>query len=775
MKIASKSRKELCQPVPASAAATAPRTVSLPLIDPETGMKRSRAGRRRFYVLAGVHVLMVAHFVHWLWAGRTLTPIEPSEAKDIFWYGEINLGFIFFSLAILSTLILGRWVCGWGCHLVAYQDLTLWLLKKLHLRPKAFRTRFLFKFTTLVLAAGWLYFVPLIDRIWTTLRGHPGPEITLHLTRTGYWDTFPGPVFAVLSVLFAGVLIIYFLGPKGFCTYACPYGAIFAISDRFAPSRIRVTDACNQCGHCTASCTSNVNVAEEVNLFKMVVDPGCMKCLDCVEVCPNDALYVGLGRPAVGSRPDGQRKTRKYDLTLIEEVISMALFVFVLMTVNGLYGQFPYLMSLAIAGIVTFVFMKTARVFYSPDAMIQKICLKIGGRLRPAGIAVLAAASALVVILAHSALWRYHDIRAGQAFAAAPAQAFGWPYDSGFVNRAQPSEKAAALNAAMHYEAMQRWGLADVTAYRVSLAWCYLFMDRGMDALAQLHAATDAHPDTAALWLWRAKIEVFLNQPENARASFRRAIECERPARETLTRKVPDALHPLSSEIWTEWGQFLLARGESAEGVKAIRSAIGFDPRNGNAPLALLGFYSAINDMDAARELAIDCLERHVESPAIYAHLERLRTSEPSSPSIVDAYRRGLQRVPNNIALMNNLATALTGLGQLDEAVKVCREALRIVPNSAAMHATLGAVLLAMNDAAGGIREFEIVHQLLPDSGEHAIKLGFLYARVGRMDDARRLLVAVEKKGTPDEQQAARSLLNQIAEMSQSGGSEAQP
>ena len=60
--------------------------------------------------------------------------------------------------------------------------------------------------------------------------------------------------------------------------------------------RIRVTDACAGCGHCTAVCTSNVRVHEEVRDYGMVVDSGCMKCLDCVSVCPNDALYYGAGR-----------------------------------------------------------------------------------------------------------------------------------------------------------------------------------------------------------------------------------------------------------------------------------------------------------------------------------------------------------------------------------------------------------------------------------------------------------------------------------------------
>ncbi|HWL92476.1 MAG TPA: 4Fe-4S binding protein, partial [Phycisphaerae bacterium] len=196
------SKKQACAPRPPQKSG---RAISLPIIDAQTGMKHSRAGMWRFYVLAGVHVVMIAHVIHWLWAGRTLTPIEPSESMETIREGQINMGFIFFGLAILSTLILGRWVCGWGCHLVAYQDLTLWVLKKLHLRPKAFRTRFLFIVTTLIFAAGWMFFVPLGARIWNTINGHPAPEFTMHLTRTGYWDTFPGPVFAVLTLLIAGM------------------------------------------------------------------------------------------------------------------------------------------------------------------------------------------------------------------------------------------------------------------------------------------------------------------------------------------------------------------------------------------------------------------------------------------------------------------------------------------------------------------------------------------------------------------------------------------
>ena len=46
----------------------------------------------------------------------------------------------------------------------------------------------------------------------------------------------------------------------------------------------------------------------------MVVDQGCMKCMDCVSVCPNDALYFGFGKPAIfgkGLKPDDAKRDEK--------------------------------------------------------------------------------------------------------------------------------------------------------------------------------------------------------------------------------------------------------------------------------------------------------------------------------------------------------------------------------------------------------------------------------------------------------------------------------
>ena len=109
----------------------------------KTGIRKSKTGRWRAAALIALNLFMIAHIIQWRLMGRTVSPIEPSETMYTLQNGFVNAGFIFFSLAILATLIFGRFVCGWGCHILALQDLCGWLLKKMGLHPKPFRSRLL--------------------------------------------------------------------------------------------------------------------------------------------------------------------------------------------------------------------------------------------------------------------------------------------------------------------------------------------------------------------------------------------------------------------------------------------------------------------------------------------------------------------------------------------------------------------------------------------------------------------------------------------------------
>ena len=341
-------------------------------------IRKSKTGRWRAAALIGVNLLMIAHIIQWRLTGRTISPIEPSETMHTLQRGMVNAGFIFFTLAILATLIFGRFVCGWGCHILALQDLCGWVLKKMRITPKPFRSRLLI-YVPLVAA---LYMFVWPTAVTVCLRGLDSepliPKFTNHLVTTDFWSTFPSVAVAIPFLAICGFLTVWFLGQKGFCTYACPYGGFFSLADKLSPLKIRVTDACNQCGHCTATCTSNVLVHAEVKTHKMVVDPGCMKCMDCISVCPNDALYLGFGKLALGHAP--ARATGKhYSLTWPEEILGALVFAGSFLAVRGVYGLVPFLMALGCAAVTTFLALTSWRLFSRRDVYFHRFNLKLAG------------------------------------------------------------------------------------------------------------------------------------------------------------------------------------------------------------------------------------------------------------------------------------------------------------------------------------------------------------------------------------------------------------
>src|SRR5262245_33716410 len=219
----------------------------LPVIGrgPLERVRKSKRGPWRAAVLVTVHAIIALHITHFVLKGRTLSPVEPSESMYAIELGYVNAGVIFFAVTLLGTLVFGRFFCGWGCHILALQDLCAALLRRAGIRPRPLRSRLLV-FVPGVTAAYMFLWRPL-RAAW--LAKAPGPGFTNHLMTTQFWATFPGPVVAVLTFLVCGFAAVYFLGSKGFCTYGCPYGALFGVADRLAPGRILVSDACEGCGH----------------------------------------------------------------------------------------------------------------------------------------------------------------------------------------------------------------------------------------------------------------------------------------------------------------------------------------------------------------------------------------------------------------------------------------------------------------------------------------------------------------------------------------------
>lgn len=394
-------------------------------------VRPSKTSKRRAVVLVLVHLAVLVHVAHWKINGTTLTPLEPSESMQTLELGYVNAGFLLFTGAILLTMVIGRFFCGWACHVVAYQDACAWILGKLKLRPKPVRSRLLVWVP--IGAAFYMFAWPTVYRFTMNLAGadFPWPTWVLHLTTDDLWRTFPGPVVSILTLLWVGALAVWFLGAKGFCTYGCPYGAVFGIAEKVSPVRIRVTDACEGCGHCTAVCTSNVRVHEEVKLFKMVVDSGCMKCLDCVSVCPKDALYFGAGPIPSPSEVRHVRPERRWDYTWPEECALAVLFFAAFWSFRGLFHAVPFLFALAIGTTFAWLAMTAWRVMRGKGGSWNGWRLsEADGKPTRAGrnFTLIAVAAAGLTAQAGWLQWNLRDGLALKAqVAAAPAEAHSVP------------------------------------------------------------------------------------------------------------------------------------------------------------------------------------------------------------------------------------------------------------------------------------------------------------------------------------------------------------
>ena len=371
-----------------------------------------RSGRRRAWALGFVHVLIAGHLIHWWLTGRTLSPIEPSESMYTLENGQVNAGFIFFVVAILSTAILGRWFCGWACHMVALQDLCGWLMKKVGITPRPFRSRLLSLIPFVLAFYMFLWpsikretfpflesMIPGLTNWFSPVKAWPG--FSNHLFVDNFWATFPSVIVSIPFFFVCGFVVVYLLGAKGFCTYGCPYGAFFNVADRVSPMRI-VADMskCESCGLCTANCTSNVQISREIKVHSQVVDAGCMKCLDCVDVCPNGVLSFGLGKPGLLAKksPEAQKVARKSHLSWTGEILIAGAFILGWFSWRGVYEQIPLLMATGIALSVTFLCWKSAQLLLDSDVSLQQRPLRRGGVLTRGGLGLLVITLACVIL-----------------------------------------------------------------------------------------------------------------------------------------------------------------------------------------------------------------------------------------------------------------------------------------------------------------------------------------------------------------------------------------
>jgi len=317
----------------------------------------------------------------------------------------------------------------------------------------------------------------------------------------------------------------------------------------------------------------------------MVVDPGCMKCMDCVSVCPNDALYFGFGKPSIAiSKPKTIKKN--YSLTWPEEIVGVVVFLGSFLAVRGVYELVPFLMALGYATITTFLTLKTWRLLKSRELSFYRFNLKSAGKIRKAGLVFLSLAVVWTGLNAHSGWVRYHEYAGDRAFEKiqipdelALAQTNPDPWLS-------PIDRENIGAGKSHLQAASRFGFFVNSSALPKLAWLvYLSGDAGQSVELLAGAAAHQHGPARALSLYyRGSI---LNR-------LGRYIEAQTSLDQALGER-PDLI--LARE---EKGETLWQLGRKEEAVSVWRDALQRNPRLVLANNQLAGALASLSRSEEA-------------------------------------------------------------------------------------------------------------------------------------------------------------------------------
>ena len=255
-----------------------------------------------------------------------LTTLLATRSPERFW----SLALI----TVVATVLLGRVFCGWICPLGTLHDLA-GRLGGSRRRPLGwFQVKYLLLLFILAASLFTLQPAGLLDPLSLTIRSfalalYPAfSHAVSAFFDTLYAAELPGvtelsealygilkktvlpfrpPQFGqafFLGALFLGILGLNLRERRFWCRYLCPLGALLGLCSRWSLLQRSVSEGCDDCGACTAACPA----AERKTADGKGKVSECLVCMNCDDLCPQNAVRFGFSRKPAAALDLGRRR-----------------------------------------------------------------------------------------------------------------------------------------------------------------------------------------------------------------------------------------------------------------------------------------------------------------------------------------------------------------------------------------------------------------------------------------------------------------------------------
>ncbi|MFZ5907438.1 MAG: 4Fe-4S binding protein [Nitrospirota bacterium] len=250
--------------------------------------------------------------------------------------GEIPAAFFLSLVTVLVTVLLGRVFCGWICPLGTLNTLAGSFKRQYagSFHPNRYRIKYFILIILVVSSVFTLQVAGILDPLSLLIRSFSlSVYPMLNYGVRGVFDAiyytdipavvnpseaaygflrstvlaFQQPYF--LQAVFVGsifllILVLNFIERRFWCKYLCPLGALLGLLSRYSFLKREVSEGCTGCGICATACQGGA-LSEKNETWR---NTECLACFTCDDICPQNAVSFGFGRPKTESLNLGRRQ-----------------------------------------------------------------------------------------------------------------------------------------------------------------------------------------------------------------------------------------------------------------------------------------------------------------------------------------------------------------------------------------------------------------------------------------------------------------------------------